>query len=83
MSACVQFDQNGALIVVPGNLPASQCPAFIVVEPAEYQQITAANGLYALPTTQDFATAWSVGFVLPMTLYLVAWAVASIVNHFK
>lgn len=83
MAACVQFDQTGALILVPGNLPASQCPAFIVVEPAEYQQITTANGLYALPASQDFATAWGVGFVLPMTLYLVAWAVASIVNHLK
>lgn len=83
MALCVEFNIDGVLAVVAGSLPIAQCPAFVLIEAQDYQQIVMANNLFALPTTQDFATAWSVGFVLPVTLYLVTWAVASVVNFFK
>lgn len=41
------------------------------------------NNVFAIPASGDFAAAWSAGFILPMTLSLVAWAVAAVVNTFK
>lgn len=83
MAICVEFNIDGVLAVVAGSLPIAQCPAFVLIEAADYQQIVMANNLFALPASQDFAAAWGVGFVLPVTLYLVTWAVASVVNFFK
>lgn len=37
----------------------------------------------AIPSSADFAQSWSLGFVLPMALYLVSWAVGSVVNMFS
>lgn len=83
MAVCVQFDQTGALVSVPGNLSMNQCTTFIALEPAEYRQIVTANSLYALPASQDFATVWAAGFVLPLSIYMVAWGVAKLVNFFN
>lgn len=82
MALCVTVDGAGVMTVQTG-VPAASCTGYLLVEPSEYQQIITANNLYALPASQDFAAAWSAGFVLPLTVYMAAWGVATLVNFFK
>lgn len=41
------------------------------------------NPFFSVPASTEFATAWSAGFMLPMILGMVSWAVATLTNFFK
>lgn len=83
MALCVVVDQSGNIVVDPLLPPAEQCQGYLLVSDGEYQQIVAANNIFAVPTIQELQTAWMAGFVVPMIAGLTAWAVGSVVNMFK
>jgi hypothetical protein len=82
MSLCVEF-VSGVLQVVGGNPPPASCSAYLLVDATEYQQIVAANNIFAVPTVQELQAAWTAGFLVPMVAGMAAWAVGSVVNMFK
>jgi hypothetical protein len=83
MALCVLVDQSGNIVADPLLPPPEQCQAYLLVGSNEYQQIVAANNIFAVPTVQELQAAWMAGFVVPMIAGLTAWAVGSVVNMFK
>lgn len=75
MAACATVDGLGYMHY--SNTPAGSCTGYIVLDPAEYPNLA---NIYNLPGADDLGTAWMLGFVLPVTVYLVSWAFASVIG---
>lgn len=79
MAICATVDELG-VVHAAGNTAINDCLGFVLLDKADWAQNGLVQQLFALPSGDDFATLWNAGFVLPMTLGLVAWAVAKIIG---
>ncbi|PTT89363.1 hypothetical protein DBR42_07935 [Pelomonas sp. HMWF004] len=79
-------DGGSAPVLTPQQGQGGQCPGGLLLTPAEFDQLTAAQLVEAgssLPPTSDLATVWGAGFSLVVGCYLIGWAVGAVVNFVK
>lgn len=81
MDCVVIFQEapGGAVVAQLGVSSSVSCSAGDVARAIGWLDPSAAS-LYQMPTSGELAQAWGVGFLLPCTLYLVAYAVGSVVR---
>ena len=82
MAICTTVDASG-VVHAAGNIAINDCTGFVLLDKADWAQNGLVQQLFALPTGDDFATLWTAGFVTPMTIGLVAWAVAMIISIWR
>jgi len=75
------------LVFVPFD-STGKCPdgSAVLMTQAEYDAISIAptlNSIFKLPPAEEMSGAFAAGFTIPMTLSLVAWACASLVNFWR
>lgn len=73
------------LVFVAIDPATGKCPAgsAVLLSPAEYDAVSIAptlNEVFKMPAASDLGKAWAAGFILPCTLSLIAWCVASLVK---
>jgi len=74
---CAELRPDGSVAVAASQpVDVSSCVA-VVMSPAD------AGVFFVLPTPGEFAGAWGVGFVTPLTLFLVAHAVGRLVHFWE
>lgn len=74
---CVQLDGSGRLI--PTGDPVEACAEHLLITGSEYNQLFAVSSLFNVTTT-EIQQAFTAGFVLPLLIYLTAWAYQSVIN---
>lgn len=76
---CAQPDANGAIVVTPAQ-PAdlSGCPVVLITG----SELSAVTGI-AFPAPADFAAAWSVGFTLVVSSFVIGWYVGVLLRFMK
>lgn len=82
MAICTTVDASG-VVHAAGNISINDCTGFVLLDKADYVQNGLVQQLFALPAGEDFSTLWAAGFVMPMTIGLVAWACAVLVSMWK
>ncbi len=60
--------------------PIETCPGWVLLDAATYTAQPTLTDIFAMPVSTDLAEMWAVGFSLPLTMYLVAWALGVVVN---
>ena len=78
MAICVAVNSEGHLVQSVSSVES--CTGHILLNVGEYQNITLQHTALAMPDGTDFAAAWGAGFILPMTVGLIAYCVAQIVK---
>lgn len=76
---CAQFDTTGALIASPIQ-PAdlATCQAVLITG----SELSAVTGI-AFPSPADFGAAWTLGFTLVVSSYLIGWAPGAVLRFFR
>jgi len=82
MALCVYLDASTGQITSDATPPAD-CSGYVLLDAADYTASIAVQPFFGLPSPDDAAVAWGIGFVLPMTLALISWAIASVVHSVK
>lgn len=77
MALCVITDANGALVGT-ATAPA-QCTGYIVESASDYL----AHSIFTIPDASALHAAWAAGFLVPMSVGLVAWAIGELVNFWN
>lgn len=78
MAICVLVDTAGYLVAA-ASTPLAECTSYVLQDASEMLTYS----IFNLPAGSDFAKAWSAGFILPMVLSQVAFAVAKLVNFWR
>lgn len=78
MAICVTTNPDGTIVQSLASI--DQCMGHVLLNQGEYQNVILQHSVLALPSKTDFAAAWGAGFVLPMTVGLVAYFVGQIVK---
>lgn len=81
MAICVVFDASG-LATFPGTAPTS-CAGYVLIDSTEYQAQSLVDSVLGIPDPSYLAAAWGAGFLLPMTVALVAYCVAAVKSPFS
>ena len=76
-SAVCATDSGGALII--SATPIGECSGYVILDSTDWL----GSSVWAIPTVTDVALVWSSAFILPLTLFLTAWAIGRIVNLFR
>lgn len=74
---CATVDSATSAVYVV-TTPVSECSALVLLDVTDW----VGSSIWSLPTSEDVFLAWGVGFTLPVTLFLVAWAVGRVVHFF-
>lgn len=82
MAICATIDASN-VVHAAGNIAINDCTGFVLLDKADYAQNGLVQQLFALPTADSFSQLWNAGFVTPMTIGLVAWAVAMIISTWR
>ena len=77
MASCVIANEQNLLEVIA--TPVGDCTSYVIVDAAEFYQ----NSVFDIPDGTTLAGFFSAGFVVPMTIGLVAWGVGKLVNFFN
>ncbi|MFT7724594.1 MAG: hypothetical protein QM788_17490 [Roseateles sp.] len=92
MASCVNVvgsvDIGGSQVAVIGPYQGQSgggCPGMVVFSPDEADQVLAliqeeSSSTNELPPSADLAAAWSAGFFLVVSSYVIGWAVGAVVN---
>ena len=76
-AVCATVDSGN--VIVANSTPAGDCTSLVVLESTDWMGAS----VWAIPTMSDIALVWSSAFILPLTLFLTAWAIGRIVNLFR
>lgn len=77
MAICASVDSvTGYLKILP--TPVGECSSYVILDHLDWL----GSSIWALPSLDDAALVWSVGFSLPMTLFLIAWAAGRVISLF-
>lgn len=79
MAICAVVNGAGFVKALPG-VSLNDCTGFVLLDKADWITNGMVQGLFTIPAGEDFQALWSAGFVLPMTIGLIAWGVSKIVN---
>jgi hypothetical protein len=82
MAICAQIDASG-FVKELATVALNDCTGFVLLDKADFVSNGLVQTLITIPAGEDFATAWSAGFIPPMTIGLIAWSVAKIVNMWR
>lgn len=75
MAACVTI--SGGVVTFTADPPES-CAGYILLDAVDYQEIIQTQPFFGLPDPTSYATAWSIGFGVPVLIGLIAYAVAKV-----
>lgn len=71
---CAEIRPDGSVAVAASQpVDVSMCTA-VVMTPSD------AGVFFSMPTPENFAAAWGVGFTVPLALYLVAHSVGRLIH---
>lgn len=76
-AVCATIDSGN--VVVANLTPAGDCTSLIILDSSDW----VGTSVWAIPTVSDIALVWSSAFILPVTLFLITWAIGRIVNLFR
>ncbi|MBK7955716.1 MAG: hypothetical protein IPK02_18210 [Candidatus Accumulibacter sp.] len=79
MAICATVDVAGFVKMLPG-VALNDCTGYVLLDKADWINNGLVQGLLTIPAGEDFAALWGAGFVLPVTLSMIAWAVSKIVG---
>jgi len=82
MPLCIQIDAQmklGPVIPTPPDFTACQ---FVALTPQEFQSASL-QSVFAIPSSGELSAAWAAGFVIPMSISFVAWAVGKILSLWR
>ena len=79
MAQCFYTNSNGRMIL--DQVPIDQCVDYIVLEASEFSDYPTLSAIFNQPISSDLATMWSLGFSLPMIVYLSSWAFGQVVSY--
>lgn len=79
MAICAVVDWAGFVRALPA-VSLNDCTGFVLLDKADWITNGMVQGLFTIPSGEDFQALWAAGFVLPMTIGLIAWGVSKIVN---
>lgn len=82
MAICATVDVSG-VVHAAGSTPLNDCTGFVLLDKADWIVNGMVQGLFTIPTGEDFQALWAAGFVTPMAIGLIAWAVSAIVSMVK
>ncbi|PWB39567.1 MAG: hypothetical protein C3F19_14905 [Rhodocyclales bacterium] len=68
-------------VVIPSPPDYSTCQ-FVALTPQEFQSASL-QSVFAIPSAGELSAAWQAGFLVPMTLAMVAWAVGKILSIWR
>lgn len=74
---CATVDAQNALIV--NTTPISECAGLVVLSYEDWP----GSSVWAMPTPGEMMSVWMAGFTVPMTLFLISWAIGMVVNSFR
>jgi hypothetical protein len=85
MATCLEVVGSAVQVaaVQPANI--ADCPGFVALSAVEWVQVSvvpAFSQVFSVPLVAELTQAWFIGFTVPMTLALVAWAVGLVTNVF-
>lgn len=82
MPYCITMDGNAHVVVVmPQPADYTTCIA-VALTPQEFQSASL-QSVFAIPSAGELGAAWQAGFLLPMTLAMVAWAASKILSIWR
>lgn len=79
MALCVVVD-SGTGAVTSAQTDVTNCAGYVLLEPYEYQALGPA---FQPVDLTDFATCFAVGFIVPVTAYLVALGCGILIKAVK
>lgn len=82
MAICTTVDVSG-VVHAAGNIALNDCTGFVLLDKADWVQNGLIQSLITIPSSEDFQTIFSAGFVTPMAIGLVAWACAAIISFWN
>lgn len=74
---CATVDAQNAVIV--NTTPIGECAGLVVMNINDWPGAS----VWAMPTTDEMMLVWMAGFTVPMTLFLISWAIGMVVNFFR
>lgn len=75
---CATVDSVTNTVMVT-TTPVGECTSLILLDSSDW----VGTSVWSLPTPGDIALVWGAGFILPVTLFLIAWAIGRVVHFFE
>lgn len=82
MAICATVDGSG-IVHAAANIPLNECSSFVLLDKSDWIGNGLVQGLTTIPAGEDFAALWAAGFIVPMTIGLIAWAVFKVVQMWR
>lgn len=76
-AACVSVSPEGLLSV--NTVPVGECTSYILLSAGDW----VGSSVWELPAVDQLALFWSMGFTLPLTLFLISFSLGRILSLFK
>ena len=77
MAYCAGVDGSG--FVQLNTTPVAECSTLILLDASEW----GGASVWVIPTAGELETAYAAGLLIPLTLYLVAYAAGSLISFFR
>ena len=61
----------------------NDCTGYVLLDKADWVSNGLVQSLITIPAGEDFAAVWATAFVIPVSIGLIAWAVAKIATVFR
>lgn len=74
---CVVIDGSGYVVSV--SVAVNDCTSFVLLDSSDW----VSNSIWAIPPIADVSAIWALAFSLPMSIFLISWAIGSVVRMFK
>lgn len=82
MAVCVMVDASGFVKQLAG-VALGDCTGYVLLDKADWVSNGLVQSLITIPSGEDFAAVWATAFIVPVSIGLIAWTVAKIVNVFR
>ena len=79
MAICAALNASGQVIQQAATA-LNDCTGFVLLDKADWLQYGMVQGLITIPSGAEFAALWAAGFVVPVTLGLIAYCVGQLVK---
>lgn len=74
---CASVDAGGFIKAAPAAI--GDCTSLVLMDSADWPGAS----IWTFPSNEELGSIFFVGFTLPITCYLIAWAIGLIVRTFK
>lgn len=76
-ASCASLGQDNTIIL--NSVPVGECTGYVILTAGDW----VGSSVWALPSIDEITLVWSAAFILPTTLFLIAWAIGRVLNLFK